>query len=101
MINPMNDADDLTIECATCPATGTTACGDCIVTHLLANDDGPIEYTPAPHVGHGRSLEDRALSLFAAAGLIDDPPQFASPSEFGDVAPADTGSRSLGRGVAR
>jgi hypothetical protein len=119
MINLMHDADDLTIECATCPATGTTACGDCIVTHLLANDDGPIEYTPAPHVGpgdvdtgdidscaeewgvDGRSLEDRALSLFAAAGLIDDPPQFASPSEFGDVAPADTGSRSLGRGVAR
>lgn len=118
----MHDADDLTIECATCPATGTTACGDCIVTHLLANDDGPIEYTPAPPAGpgdiepgdiddidscveewsvDGRSLEDRALSLFAAAGLVDDPPQFVSPSEFGDVPPAGTGSPSLGRGVAR
>jgi hypothetical protein len=121
MMDPMHDADDLTIECATCPATGTTACGDCIVTHLLANDDGPIEYTPAPHAGpgeididdidtidscaewsvDGRSLEDRALSLFAAAGLIDDPPQFASPSEFGDAAPAGTGSPPPGRGVAR
>jgi hypothetical protein len=134
MMDPMHDADDLTIECATCPATGTTACGDCIVTHLLANDDGPIEYTPATHRGQGsvddvdiddldiddldiddldidpgadewsvdgRSLADRALSLFAAAGLIDDPPQFASPSEFGDVSPAGTGSPSPGRGVAR
>jgi hypothetical protein len=34
---------DLSIECDTCVATGTTACADCIVTHLLANDDGPID----------------------------------------------------------
>ena len=37
------DTDTFSIECGTCIATGTTACTDCVVAHLLANDDGPID----------------------------------------------------------
>ena len=40
--------NDISIECGTCVATGTTACADCIVTHLLANDDGPIDLVTVP-----------------------------------------------------
>lgn len=72
---------DLPIDCATCVASGTTACGDCMVAHLLANDDGPIEFVVAPVVSLTTPL-DRAVSLFAAAGLLDDPPAFASSEEF-------------------
>lgn len=135
--------EDLTIECATCPATGTTACGDCIVTHLLANDDGPIEYTPMPHgapdgaarVGAAtgdrpdgavdpcegadaarsnvesvdidtprsgeRSVDARAMGLLVAAGLLDDPPRFVSPTEFADGASVATGPSSEIRGTSR
>lgn len=88
--------DEATIECATCPATGTTACGDCVVTHLLANDAGPIAYTPIDNatidhatidhttIGDGAELSDldRAIELFAAAGLLDDPPTLVEPAEF-------------------
>lgn len=96
------DSSEVTIECATCPATGTTACGDCVVTHLLANDDGPIEYEPAPAEprsvdapprhsppGHSPSGQasatsdvERVIELFAAAGLLDDPPLFVEPEAF-------------------
>ena len=78
--------DEVTIECATCPATGTTACGDCVVTHLLANDAGPIDYTPIDHatIADGAELSDldRAIELFAAAGLLDDPPVLVAQVEF-------------------
>ncbi len=76
----MNDSD-LFIDCATCVAAGTTACGDCMVAHLLANDDGPIDYVVAPVVSITSPVE-RAVELFAAAGLLDDPPCFVTPDDF-------------------
>jgi hypothetical protein len=62
----------LSIECGTCVATGTTACADCLVTHLLANDDGPIDLVTVPLVAPV-SATDRAVALFRRAGLLDDP----------------------------
>src|SRR6056297_2915839 len=45
-MSDMNDTPSTSIECGTCVAAGTTACTDCIVTHLLANDDGPVDFVP-------------------------------------------------------
>ena len=78
---------DLFIDCATCVAAGTTACGDCMITHLLANDDGPIDYVVAPVVSITSPVE-RAVELFAAAGLLDDPPVFVEPDDFERVTAA-------------
>ena len=79
----MFESDDLSIECATCVAAGTTACGDCVVTHLLANDDGPIEFVVTPvRVVAPVSAEDRAVGWFAAAGLVDDPPGLIDRATF-------------------
>jgi hypothetical protein len=72
---------DLSIECGTCVATGTTACADCIVTHLLANDDGPIDLVTVP-VAAPMSSSARAVDMFEQAGLLDDPVQFVSLEEF-------------------
>jgi hypothetical protein len=69
------------IECATCVATGTTACADCVVTHLLANDDGPIDLV-AVEVPSPRSPRDRAIELFDRAGLLDDPIRFVPLDDF-------------------
>ena len=80
MIGSM-DFDEITIECATCPATGTTACSDCLVTHLLANDDGPIDYEPTELALEETELE-RSVRLFAAAGLLDEPPVLLDRAEF-------------------
>lgn len=79
----------MSIECDTCVATGTTACADCLVTHLFANDDGPIEYVPVP-LGRPRTSADRAIELFDRAGLIDDPVEFVPMAVF---------ERGLGVGV--
>jgi len=73
--------NDISIECGTCVATGTTACADCIVTHLLANDDGPIDFEVVP-VAAPLSPTDRAVALFRSAGLVNDPVEFASVAEF-------------------
>ncbi len=80
---------DISIDCGTCVATGTTACADCIVTHLLANDDGPIDLVTVP-VGAPVSVTDRAIALFCSAGLVDDPVELVSVAEFerGVAAPA-------------
>ena len=75
------DNFDLSIECGTCVATGTTACADCIVTHLLANDDGPIDLVTVPIAAPVTAL-DRAVALFRRAGLVDDPVQFVPVAEF-------------------
>lgn len=75
------DGPTFSIECDTCVATGTTACAECIVTHLLANDDGPIDLVTVP-VGAPVSAADRAVGLFQRAGLLDDPIEFVSLSEF-------------------
>jgi hypothetical protein len=72
---------DISIECGTCVATGTTACADCIVTHLLANDDGPIDLVTVP-LADPVSATDRAIALFRRAGLLDDPVEFVSVEEF-------------------
>jgi hypothetical protein len=93
----MKDAEIVSIECGTCPATGTTACSDCIVTHLLANDDGPIQYATTalrsgPAAARRRSNE-RAIRLLAAAGLLDDPPRFVDRAEFEGAGCAPGGRR--------
>ena len=82
---------DISIECGTCVATGTTACADCIVTHLLANDDGPIDLVTVPIAAPTTAI-DRAVGLFQRAGLLDDPIVFVGVEEFerGMVAPAVT-----------
>jgi hypothetical protein len=78
---------DISIECGTCVATGTTACADCIVTHLLANDDGPIDLEVVA-VAAPLSVTDRAVALFRAAGLVDDPVAFVSVADFERSAPS-------------
>lgn len=94
----MNPRDDLTLDCTTCLAANTTACSDCIVTHLLANDDGPIELRPVQPAavvdvaavagehddangGIGWDVE-RVVERFVSAGLADDPPAFVTVAEF-------------------
>jgi hypothetical protein len=72
---------DISIECGTCVATGTTACADCIVTHLLANDDGPIDLVTVP-IASPQTSADRAIALFGRAGLLDDPVEFVDLAEF-------------------
>jgi hypothetical protein len=80
---------DISIECGTCVATGTTACADCVVTHLLANDDGPIDLVTVA-IASPRTATDRAIALFRRAGLLDDPVEFVDRVEFerGVAAPA-------------
>lgn len=68
-----------TIECATCPAVGTTACSDCLVTHVLANDDGPIELHV---VERSDDPDERAIEGLRRAGLLDADPVFVSVDEF-------------------
>jgi hypothetical protein len=82
---------DISIECGTCVATGTTACADCVVTHLLANDDGPIDLVTVP-IGPPITAIDRAVRLFQRAGLLDDPIEFVDVADFerAMVAPAVT-----------
>ena len=75
------DPDAFSIECGTCIATGTTACTDCVVAHLLANDDGPIELVSVA-VGPPMSVHDRVIALFERAGLLDDPVQFVDLATF-------------------
>lgn len=80
----MSSADDLTLDCQTCVATNTTACGECVVNHLLANDAGPIDFVPTPHTTavEPPSETQRAVELFAKAGLLDEEPCFVSSAEF-------------------
>lgn len=75
------DTDSFAIECGTCVATATTACTDCVVTHLLANDDGPIDLVSVA-VGPPMSVHDRAIALFDRAGMLDDPVQFIELATF-------------------
>lgn len=75
----MFDSDVMHLDCQTCLAANTTACEACVVTHLLANDDGPIELVVAPDVPFS---VDRAVALLTKAGLLDDPPEFVSVDDF-------------------
>lgn len=92
MLWAMNQDDRLGIDCDTCVAGGTTACNDCVVGHVLANEDGPI-----PLVVEGRidpidraadQVAERAVELFGRAGLLDDPPVFVPSVEFREGLPA-------------
>ena len=81
----MNDseADAFYISCRTCIATGTTACTDCVVNHLLANDDGSIGLVIVA-IRPSMSVSDRAIALFERAGMLDDPVQFVELATFED-----------------
>ena len=78
----MTNDIDLALDCTTCVAANTTACSDCVVNHLLANDDGPIAFVPTPLRVPAKSETARVVELFAKAGLLDDEPQFVSYSDF-------------------
>ena len=73
--------DELTLDCNTCLAANTTACSDCVVSHLLANDDGPIDLEPVPVESPLRAV-DRAVGMFGRAGLVGDVPEFVTREEF-------------------
>jgi hypothetical protein len=77
----MFETDHFMIECGTCLATGTTACNECLVTHLLANDDGPIDFVTVA-VARPVTATDRAIELFRRAGLLDDPVEYVTLEEF-------------------
>ena len=80
----MFDSDDLTIDCGTCIGSGTTACSDCIVTHLLANDDGPIDYVPVElrEVPRLPTPDEVAIEMLLRAGLLGAEPQYVSIADF-------------------
>jgi hypothetical protein len=81
MMASMFSSDDITLDCRTCVAANTTACEDCIVNHLLANDAGPIEFVP---IARRRvpSETERVVDLFVKAGLLDDDPHFVPIATF-------------------
>ncbi|MEP1125552.1 MAG: hypothetical protein ABJH68_16845 [Ilumatobacter sp.] len=78
----MRNDIDFALDCSTCVAANTTACGDCVVHHLLANDAGPIRFLPNPQRVPIVSETARAVELFDKAGLLDEVPQFVAWSEF-------------------
>ncbi len=80
----MFSPDEFTLDCQTCVAANTTACSDCIVSHLLANDDGPIDLQPVA-VHAPVSPIDRAIGMFGRAGLIGDVAEFVSQREFDEA----------------
>lgn len=69
------------IDCRTCPAANTTACNECVLTHVVANDSGPIDLVVVPEPT-GPAPVERAVDLFVAAGLCGDSPAFVSPDDF-------------------
>lgn len=77
----MFSTDDFTLDCNTCVAANTTACSDCIVSHLLANDAGPIDLQPVPREDPLDEV-DRVVALFGRAGLIDAGPEYVSQADF-------------------
>jgi hypothetical protein len=80
----MFDSDELCIECATCIGCGTTACSDCVVAHLLANDDGPINFMPIrlSEVPRIPTPDEMAIEMFTRSGLLGASPQFVPIDEF-------------------
>lgn len=80
----MSDVPEFTIDCRTCIGSGTTACNDCVMTHLLANDAGPIDYVtiglqPVPRLPEP---DEVAIDLFRRAGMVADPVEFVTQDEF-------------------
>jgi Ni,Fe-hydrogenase III small subunit len=80
----MFESDDFSIDCKTCIGAGTTACTDCIVTHLFANDDGPIDYVPVQLtvVPAIPNPEDVAIEMLQSVGLIGATAEFVPVDEF-------------------
>ena len=79
----MSPRDEFTIDCKTCIGAGTTACSECMVSHLLANDDGPIDYVPVrltvvPRV----DPVETAIDMFRRSGLVGAEPEWVSVEEF-------------------
>jgi hypothetical protein len=54
----------LVVDCDDCAGNGTSACADCVVSHVLAGE-APVRLTL-------ESTEERAVRLLAKAGLIPD-----------------------------
>jgi hypothetical protein len=81
MMGTMFHPNGSSIECGTCVAADTSACSDCIVNYVLANDAGPVEFVPV-HVGPHDERVDATVRLFVRAGLVDDPVVFLSSREF-------------------
>jgi hypothetical protein len=102
MMGAMLETDGLHIDCHTCVAANTTACNDCIATHLLANDDGPIELVVTPRPSRPTSVDlrtggtdadaDPVVERFVRAGLLDDPPVFVDPAVFAAGTGGDLGA---------
>jgi hypothetical protein len=74
----MMNLDDVILDCRTCVASNTTACSECVVSHLLANDAGPINFVP---IALSRDV-DRVVALFGAAGLLDHEPRWVNVADF-------------------
>ncbi len=79
------------IECSTCVAANTSACSDCIVSYVLANDAGPVEFVPVEflpveflpvHIEAHDERVDATVRLFIRSGLVDDPVVFLTSREF-------------------
>ena len=81
MMTAMFETDGVHIDCHTCVAANTTACNDCLVTHLLANDAGPIDLVLAGRPARPTPVE-LVIERFTRAGLLDDPPVFVAPDDF-------------------
>lgn len=78
----MVDSEMISIDCNTCVATGTTACNECIVGHVLANESGPIALVVPGVRGGPDDDTGRVIELMAVAGLLGDPPTLVSVDEF-------------------
>lgn len=91
----MFENDELSIDCNTCIGAGTTACSDCVMTHLLANDDGPIEIVPVRliEVPPAPTAQEMALDMFVRAGLVDAAAPFVSADELAAFARHPSGAR--------
>ncbi len=77
----MTTHDAFELDCRTCLAANTTACSECVVNHLLANDDGPIEFVPV-EVQTPASQVEQTVALFQRAGLVGSEVTWVAPEEF-------------------
>ena len=84
MMGFMFDHDFVNIDCNTCLATGTTACNDCVVGHVLANESGPINLVVTSRAAHHSDQDDvsRVIGLMSRAGMLDDPPVLLTADQF-------------------
>jgi hypothetical protein len=54
----------LVVDCDGCAGNGTSACADCVISHVLAGE-APVRLTL-------ESADERAVRLLAKAGLVPD-----------------------------